>query len=167
MEKEMYDNPLSDMFLTKQCLTELFCNTEDITRLVPHCFDTPYIEGAAIDSDCAIFVDTSIIKVSQRMKQVGIHIFVVCPKESIKLNEEDADYYQSMGIYGNRVDSAIQAISSVLHNPEIMEEMKKKYFIGDLTLTENEPVKDFSPDSQFYGKCMSYTYQSFYQRKKL
>lgn len=167
MEKEMYDNPLSDLFLTKQCLTELFCNTEDIARLAPCCFDTPYIEGAISDNGCAIFVDTNVMKVSQRMKQVGINIFIVCPKESIQLSVEDADYYQSMGIYGNRVDSAIQAISSVLHNPAIIEEMKKKYFIGDLTFAENEPVKDFSPDSPFYGKCMSYTYQSFYQRKKL
>ena len=167
MEKEMYNNPLSDLFLTKQCLTELFCNTETIAKLAPQCFDTPYIEGAVSDSDCSIFVDANVMKVSQRMKQVGLNIFVVCPKESIKLSKEDADYYQSIGIYGNRVDSAVQAISSVLHNPEIMEEMKKKYFIGDLTFAENEPVKDFSPDSQFYGKCMSYTYQSFYQRKKL
>ncbi len=42
---EQYYNPLSDLGKIKESLIALFYNTEDLTRLVPHCFDTPYIEG--------------------------------------------------------------------------------------------------------------------------
>ena len=45
MMPEQYYNPLSDLGKIKESLIALFYNMEDLTRLVPHCFDTPYIEG--------------------------------------------------------------------------------------------------------------------------
>lgn len=115
---EQYYNPLSDLGKIKESLIALFYNTEDLTRLVPHCFDTPYIEGMTMGHDSAIFVETYLTKaVSQRIKEVGIDICVLCHKDSIGLSESDKEYYQSKGIYGNRIDSSIQVIHSSILAP--------------------------------------------------
>ncbi len=68
--------------------------------------------------DSAIFVETYLTKaVSQRIKEVGIDICVLCHKDSIGLSESDKEYYQSKGIYGNRIDSSIQVIHSSILPP--------------------------------------------------
>lgn len=173
MMPEQYYNPLSDLGKIKESLIALFYNTEDLTRLVPHCFDTPYIEGITMGHDSAIFVETYLTKaVSQRIKEVGIDICVLCHKDSIGLSESDKEYYRSKGIYGNRIDSSIQVIHSSILAPRATDDIKEalsvfgKYSIGGLTLSsEKEPLKPYSQGAGFYGKCLSYTYQSFHQRK--
>lgn len=200
MAKEKYYDPLSDMAMIKESLVSLFCDTEDITRLIMpqldnedftfeqnwyggkfdkniygktdiqtligHCFDTPYIEGTVSDNRCAIFIETYLTKVeNQKIKQVGVDIFVIAHKDSVRLSDEDKDYYKSIGVYGNRVDSAVQVINSTINDEKIMEAIKKRYSIGDLTFTERNPVKQYIPGTKFYGKCLSYTYNTFYQRK--
>ena len=200
MAKEKYYDPLSDMAMIKESLASLFCDTEDITRLIMpqldnedftfeqnwyggkfdkniygktdiqtligHCFDTPYIEGTVSDNRCAIFIETYLTKVeNQKIKQVGVDIFVIAHKDSVRLSDEDKDYYKSIGVYGNRVDSAVQVINSTINDEKIMEAIKKRYSIGDLTFTERNPVKQYIPGTKFYGKCLSYTYNTFYQRK--
>jgi hypothetical protein len=200
MAKEKYYDPLSDMAMIKESLMSLFCDTEDLTRLIMptidndnftweqnwyggtfnkniygkteittligHCFDTPYIEGTVTDNRCAIFIETYLTKVdSQKIKQVGVDIFIVSHKDSVRLSDEDKKYYKSIGIYGNRVDCAMQVINSTINNQKIMEAINKKYSIGDLTFTERNPVKQYVPGTKFYGRCLSYTYNTFYQRK--
>lgn len=169
---EKYYNPLSDMGRIKESLITFFYRTEDLTRLIAHCFDTPYIEGIAADHDSAIFVETYLTKkTSQRIKEVGIDICVLCHKDSIKLSEADKAYYQSKGIYGNRIDSSIQVIHSSLFAPQMINDSKgeapfAKYSFGGLSLsTEKDPLTTYSPGAGFYGKCLSYTYQSFHQRR--
>lgn len=169
---EQYYNPLSDMGRIKESLIALFCNTEDLTRLIPHCFDTPYIEGMTLGYDSAIFVETYLTKAaSQRIKEVGLDICVLCHKDSIGLAEADKAYYQSKGIYGNRIDSSIQVIHSSILAPQAMNGMQgahsfEKYSIGGLTLSsEKNPLKLYSPGAGLYGKCLSYTYQSFHQHR--
>lgn len=200
MAKEKYYDPLSDMAMIKESLMSLFCDTEDLTRLIMptidndnftweqnwyggtfnkniygkteittligHCFDTPYIEGTVTDNRCAIFIETYLTKVdSQKIKQVGVDIFIVSHKDSVRLSDEDKKYYKSIGVYGNRVDCAMQVINSTINNQKIMEAINKKYSIGDLTFTERNPVKQYVPGTKFYGRCLSYTYNTFYQRK--
>lgn len=200
MAKKKYYDPLSDMAMIKESLMSLFCDTEDITRLIMpqlddenftfeqnwyggnfdkniygktdiktligHCFDTPYIEGTVSDNRCAIFIETYLTKVeNQKIKQVGVDIFIVAHKDSVRLSEKDKEYYESVGIYGNRVDSAMQVINSTINDERIMKAINKKYSIGDLTFTERNPVKQYVPGTKFYGRCLSYTYNTFYQRK--
>ena len=137
-----------------------------IKNLIGHCFDIPYVEGTISDNRCAIFMETHLLKVeNQHIKQVGLDIFVVCHKDAVRLSKDEKDYYNSIGIYGNRVDSAIQAINSTINNKNLMKGIKEKYSIGELTFVERNPLKQYIPATKFYGKCLSYTYQSFYQRK--
>ncbi len=191
---EQYYNPLSDMSRIKTNLMSLFCDTEDITRLIMpkldnenytleqnwyggkfetstlpgHCFDTPYIEGAMTDNNCAIFIETYLTKAAnQHIKEVGLDICVICHKDSIRLSADDTEYFHSKGIYGNRIDSSIQAINSSILHSQIADDIRRKYAIGDIRLSlEENPLKQYSQEPNFYGKCLSYTYQSFYQRKK-
>lgn len=200
MAKEKYYDPLSDMAMIKESLMFLFCDTEDITRLimpqldnnhftfeenwyggsfdknvygdteienlVGHCFDTPYIEGTVTDNRCAVFIETYLTRVdNQHFKQVGVDIFIIAHKDTVKLSDEDKRYYKSKGIYGNRVDSAVQVINSTINNEETMNAIKKKYSIGNLSLSERNPIKQYAPGTKFYGKCLSYVYDTFYQRK--
>lgn len=159
-------NQLSDLGKIKETLVSLFQTDADIAKLSPNCFDTPYIEGIITDSDCGIFVETHLIKVAnQRFKEVGVNIYVVCHKDSIALSEEDNTYFNSVGIYGNRIDSTVQAIHAAIINPETMTEIKKRLSIGDLTLIEEEPIKLYLTGTDFYGKQMSYTYQAFFHKK--
>lgn len=138
----------------------------EIENLIGHCFDTPYIEGTVTDNRCAIFIETYLISVNnQHVKEVGVDIMVVCHKDSVRLPKEDKEYYKSIGVYGNRVDSAIQVINSSILESEIMTEIKKKYSIGDMNLAERNPLKQYVPGTKFYGKCLSYIYHTFYQRK--
>lgn len=156
---DTYTNPLSDMGKIKETLVSLFQNNSDITKLASYFYDTPYIEGIITDNGCSIFLETRLIKVAnQRIKEVGVDIYVVCHKDSIALSDEDMAYYNSIGLFGNRMDCAIQAIHSSIVN-------FKTYSIGDLTLVTERPIKQFLTESNFYGKKMSYTYQAFYQKK--
>lgn len=137
-----------------------------LTTLPGHCFDTPYIEGILTDDRCALFLETCVTKIAnQHIKEVGIDITILCHRDSVRLSEEDREYYHSIGIYGNRVDSVIQAINATLMDPEIMTALKDSYSIGALTFTEENPIKPYIPGNDFYGKCLSYTYQAFYRRK--
>lgn len=146
--------------------TETINGETKITNLIGHCFDIPYVEGTISDNRCAVFMETHLLKVeNQHIKQVGLDIFVVCHKDAVKLSKEEKEYYNSIGIYGNRVDSAIQAINSTINNKLLMKGIKEKYSIGELTFVERNPLKQYIPATKFYGKCLSYTYQSFYQRK--
>lgn len=163
---EKYYDALSDMSRIKESLIGVFEATPDITGLIAHCFDTPYIEGSISDNKSAIFIDTSLIKSdNQHIKEVGIDIFVICHKDFIKLSEEETNYYHSIGIYGNRLDSAIQAINATINKKSTMDIIKGTYSIGNLTFAEKEPIKQYASETDFYGKCLSYTYQSFYKRK--
>lgn len=138
----------------------------EIETLIGHCFDTLYIEGTVTDNRCAIFVETYLIRIeNQHIKEVGVDIMVVCHKDSVKLSKEDTEYYESIGIYGNRVDSAVQVINSSILNNRIMTKIKEKYSIGNLNLIERNPLQQYVPGTKFYGKVLHYTYQTFYQRK--
>lgn len=199
MTEKSYD-PLSDMSRIKESLMYLFCDFEDITRLIMptldntnftweqnwyggtfdknikgqteittllgHCFDTPYIEGTVTDNRCAIFIETYLINVkNQHIKEVGVDIMVICHRDSVRLSDDDRKYFESIGVYGNRVDSAIQLINSSILNHNVMDGIKEKYSIGDMNLIEENPLQQYVPGTKFYGKVLHYTYQTFYQRK--
>ena len=197
---EKYYNPLSDMSRIKTSLISLFCDLDDLTKLimprldnanftfeenwfggkydkdkygnteivdlVGHCFDTPYIEGTVTDNRCAIFIETYVTKVeNEHLKEVGVDIFVVCHKDAVRLSKEDKKYFESIGVYGNRVDSAVQVINSSILNHFVMDGIKKKYSIGAISLVERNPIQQYVPGTKFYGKVLHYNYQTFYQRK--
>ena len=82
-----------------------------------------------------------------------------------RLSNEDKKYYKSKGVYGNRVDCATQVINSSINDEKIMEAIKKKYSIGNLAFSDRNPVKEYAPGTKFYGKVLSYVYDTFYQRK--
>ena len=67
-----------------------------ITDLVGHCFDTPYIEGTVTDNRCAIFVETYLLKVeNQHIKEVGVELYnqmLVEAVNKIKSNKELSNY---------------------------------------------------------------------------
>lgn len=134
------------------------------TTLTGHCFDTPYIEGTLIDKGCAVYIETYLTKAANsRIKEVGVDITVLCHRDSVRLSEEDKKYYNSIGVYGNRVDSAIQVINSLILNSEI----KSQYSIGNMNLSEEKPIAQYTSCADFYGKSISYRYQTFYQKKTL
>lgn len=196
----MIYNPLSDMSRIKESLCSLFCDDEDIGRLVMpipddpdftweqnwyggkmektvsgqtkvttllgHCFDVPYMEGTVTDNRCAIFVETQLLRVPNKfLKEVGIDISIVCHKDAVSLSGEESSYFHAKGIYGNRVDCLCQAINSSILNPQIMETIQRKYSIGELQLSEKEPVRLYVPGTRFYGKILSFSYHTNYQTK--
>lgn len=145
--------------------TNIYGNTES-GKLVGHCFDTSYIEGAITDNRCAMFIETYVTKVAnQRIKEVGVDVFVICHKDSMRLSEADKTYYESIGVYGNRVDSAIQVINASILNSNMMNTIREKYAIGNMNLSEENPLQQYVAGTDFYGKVLHYTYQAFYQRK--
>lgn len=169
MSEKYYDS-LSDMSRIKDSLKSLFLDTADIVRLIipdmEHCFDTPYIDGALADKDFAVFIETYLTKVeNQHIKEVGVDIMAVCRKDALILSDEDKNYFNSIGVFGNRVDSAIQVINSTVLNQSALDMIKEKYSIGNMLLAKENPVKPYIPDKSFYGKCLSYTYQTFLRRK--
>lgn len=162
---EIYYNPLSDIGKIKENLIYILSNNADVIRLADSFYDTPYTNGMISDNNCAIYIDTHLLKVTnQRIKEVGVDVYVVCHKDLIALSEEDKTYFNSIGIYGNRVDSMVQAIHSAIIGSDAKDEIKKNYSIGNFTFIEEKPIKSFSPGTDFFGKQMSYTYQAFYQR---
>ncbi len=140
----------------------------EIITLSGHCFDTPYIEGAMAADSCAIFIETYLTKMeNQHIKEVGLDISVICHKDLIRLSTDDSEYYHAKGIYGNRVDSSIQIIHSSLLDSPMTDDIRKKYSIGNISLSlEKNPLKQYCQGKDFYGKCLSYTYQAFYRHKK-
>lgn len=190
---EKYFNPLSDMSRIKGSLMSLFCESEDITRLIMpspddadftleqnwyggtyekningqtitaaltgHCFDTPYMEGTLNSNGCAVYIETYLTKAAnQRIKEVCVDITVLCHRDFARLSETDREYYGSIGVYGNRVDCAVQAINSSILNSEIREQ----FSIGNMNLTEENPITPYAPCAEFYGKRLTYKYQTFY-----
>ena len=107
--------------------------TETAT-LMGHCFDTPYMEGAITDNRCAVFIETYLSKIeNQHIKEVSVDIMVVCHKDLSKLSETDKNYYNPTGVYGNRIDSAVQVINSLILN---FDTIKENYSIGNMNLTK-------------------------------
>lgn len=138
----------------------------EIVTLTGHCFDTPYIEGTLAEGQCAIYLESDLSKAENRhFKEAGVNIIVVCHKDVFRLSEEDKNYYNAMGVYGNRIDSAVQIIHSCILSQSITDEIKESYAIGNLNLSVENPLKQYIVNAGFYGKCLSYTYHSFYQRK--
>lgn len=138
----------------------------EIVTLTGHCFDTSYIEGTLAEGQCAIYLESDLSKAENRhIKEVGVNITVVCHKDAIRLSEEDKNYYNAMGVYGNRVDSAVQIIHSCILSQSMAGEIKESYAIGNLDLAVENPLRQYAADAGFYGKCLSYTYHSFYRRK--
>lgn len=157
---EMSYNPLFDMGKTKETLVALLGNSNDLKKLATRIIDTPYVQGTVAENESAIFIDTHLRKVSnQRLKEVGTEIYVVCHKDALTLSEDDKTHFRSIGVYGNRVDCIVQIIHSI-----ILETQNRT--IGDMNLLNEEPIKPYSPDVDLIGKQMSYTCQTFYQRKK-
>lgn len=139
----------------------------ETVKLTGHCFDIPYMEGIITDNRCAVFIESCLAKItSQRIRETKVEICVMCHKDSLRLSDEDMEYYNAKGIYGNRVDSALQMIHTTIIKPETMDGMIKKYSIGNMNLSEENPLKPHTAGNGFYGKCLSYTYQSFYRRNR-
>lgn len=135
-------------------------------RLIGHCFDVPYSDGILTDKRCAIFIETCITKIANRhIKEVGVDISVICHKDLLYMSEEETEYFNAAGIYGNRIDSTVQAINSTIMSADTENLIKELYSVGSLILSEKDPVRQCASGSEFYGKCLSYTYQSFYHRK--
>lgn len=131
------------------------------TTLIGHCFDTPYIEGTLSANGCAVYIETYLTKMAnQRIKEVGVDITVLCHRDCVRLSDDEKQYYNSIGVYGNRVDSAIQLINSSILNSEI----KDQYSIGNMNMAEENPITRYMSGADFYGKCLSYKYQTFYRK---
>lgn len=157
---EIRCNPLSDMGKMKETLVALLGNNEDMKKLASHITDTPYAQGDVTENESGIFIDTHLRKVSnQRLKEVGTEIYVVCHKDALTLSDDEKTYFRNIGVYGNRVDCMVQMIHSM-----ILE--TRDISIGDMNLVDEEPIKPYSPEGNYLGKQISYTCQSFYQRKK-
>lgn len=199
MAINIYD-PLSDLARIKLSLSSMFCDNEDITRLVMpslddsdftweenwyggnfketitgktkivtligHCFDTPYIEGTVTDNRCAIFIETTLESVpNQFIKEVSVDVSVICHRGSVRISKEDKAYYESKGIYGNRVDCLCQLINSSILSPRIMDGIMRKYSIGKMKLSDGNPIRLYVPGTKFYGKILRYNYYTNYQTK--
>lgn len=180
---EKYYDSLSDISRLKGRLMSLFYSQEELVRLIMpepddenftreqnwyggHCFDTSYIEGTLPDGQCAVYIDSYLSRVENRhLKEAVLDIMVVCHRDALKLSEEDKNHYNEMGVYGNRVDCAVQLIHSYILSQSMADEIKQGYAVGNLNLTVENPLKQYATDAGFYGKCLSYTYHSFYQRK--
>ena len=157
---EMHCNPLSDMGKLKETLVALLENSEDMKKLALHIIDTPYVKESIAENESGVFIDTHLRKVSnQRFKEVGTDIYVVCHKDALTLSEDEKTYFRNIGVYGNRVDCIVQIIHSLILETQNIR-------IGDMNLVDEEPIKPYSPEENLLGKQMSYTCQSFYQRKK-
>ena len=135
--------------------------------LTGHCFELPYLEGAVPDSRCALFIEPQLLKVPNRfLKEVGVAVTVFCHKYLLHLSVPEKEYFASRGIYGNRTDCLCQTIDRLIMSLTVTDSIKKNYAIGDMQLSEKEPVKLPEPGSGFYGKILSYTYHSNYQIRK-
>ena len=157
---EIRCNPLSDMGKMKERLVTLLENSQDVKKLAPHITDAPYVQGSVAENESGIFIDTHLRKVSnQRLKEVGTEIYVVCHKDALTLSEDEKTYFRNIGVDGNRVDCIVQMIHSLILETRDIR-------IGDMNLVDEEPIKPYSPEGYFIGKQMSYTCQSFYQRRK-
>ena len=157
---EIRYNPLSDMGRMKETLVALLGNSEDIKKLAPHITDMPYVQGSIAENESSIFMDTRLRKVpNQRLKEVGTEIYVVCHKDALTLSEDEKAYFRSIGVYGNRVDCIVQMVHSIILETQNIS-------IGDMDFIDEEPIKPYIPEVDFIGKQMSYTCQTFYQRKK-
>lgn len=163
---EIRYNPISDLGKMKETLVALLSDNENINRLTQHCVNTPYMKGSIAENESGIFIDTHLIKVSnQRIKEVGVEVYIVCHKDALSLSAADKEYFSNMDVHGNRADCIVQMVHSAILEAQNMEELKKKYTIGEMNLIEAEPIKQYMPEDDYCGKQMSFTCQSFYQRK--
>lgn len=165
MEEKTYHS-LSDMGVIKEELISLFSKTETISKLSDGFFDIPYAKEVMTDMGCAVFVETCLTGLEGgRIKEVALDISVICPENTSKLTGEQLTYYHSLGIYGNRVDCILQAIHSTITDSDAVNNLKKKFCIGSLTLVPKNPVEKCDTDAGFYGKQLHYSYRSFFSPK--
>lgn len=128
-------------------------------ELVGHCFTVPYVNSAIMDNRCIICMESYLTELpNDSNKRISLEISVLCHRSSVKLTDEETEKYHELGMYGNRIDVALQAINLALLDKKISD----KFGIGRIRLRERNPVIAFSGGVDFHGKSLCYIVDDFY-----
>lgn len=128
---------------------------KEIVKLKGRLFDVPFIYSTITDSINSICLDTNIEKDNVSTKEMSITFNVMCHKSNLKLDNDIKTKYRKLGYTGNRLDIIVAILGDILNRTDKIKN------IGQLIPKVYNPVASYFPNSDFFGKVMSYTCSDF------
>ncbi len=122
-------------------------------------FDHDFVDDTVKEKKTFVFVDVDIPSVHKNIfMDFNLYVFVFTDKSLVRLNQWSSPTSQEvkeMGYFatdtfGNRIDALCDCVD------ETLNENEKIYGLGDVTPSPRNHLSTYRPNSQYYGKCLSY-----------
>lgn len=130
------------------------------TWLTRHCLDVPYLDEQITDERSLLLIECLPLTAGE-IRSYSITVTACCHRNLINLSAADrADLNTRFGLTGNRVDMMVMAVNQALSK----ESASRSFGIGKLRPAAEKPVVSFIPNTQFYGKTL--TFEVFEMRRR-
>lgn len=130
------------------------------TWLTRHCLDVPYLDDQITDERALLLIECLPLTAGE-IRSYALTITACCHRNLINLSTADrADYHTRYGLTGNLVDMIVMAVNQALSK----DSAARSFGIGKLRPASEKPVTSFIPNTQFYGKTL--TFEVFEMRKR-
>lgn len=129
-----------------------------------HVFDYNFIDDTVTQEKTFVFVDTDITRIRNNMfTDFNLYIFIFTAKSLVRLNTssiptakqvKDMGYFAS-ATHGNRIGVLCDCIDRILNGSN------KFKSIGDVKADPSSHMTFYSPNSNYYGKCLKYNISNY------
>lgn len=127
----------------------------ELVKLEGHLHDVPFVYATVTDTRNVICIDDNITRNNQSTKELSVTLYVMCHKNSLKLDSKTRKKYKKLGYIGrNRLDIAVALVGDIINHSDIKS-------IGKLQPTINNPTQSYFPNSEYFGKVLTYTTSDF------
>ena len=129
-----------------------------------HIFDHNFVDETTMDEKTFVFEETTIDNVYQNMfVNFSLYICIFTKKNLVRLNRtsvptakevRDMGYFAS-NVNGNRIDVLCDIVDRIINGNSSLNSL------GDIKPADRNFMTLFTPNVNYYGKCLKYTVQNY------
>jgi len=128
-----------------------------------HIFDYQFVNDTTKDKKTFIFVETDINNIRDNMfTDFNLYVCIFTDKDLVRLSDRSSPTVQEVrdmgyfaGTYANRIDVLCDIVDRILNGTD------KIKGIGDVKPASPGYVTMYTPNRQYYGKCLKYRISNF------
>lgn len=126
-------------------------------------FDYNFVNETTTDEKTFVFIETTINNISQNIVSFSLYISIFAKKNLIRLSKGstptakevmDMGYFVS-SINGNRIDVLCEIVDMIINGNSSLPAL------GNIKPAANNFMTVFTPNKNYYGKCLKYTVQNY------
>ena len=126
-------------------------------------FDYNFVNETTTDEKTFVFVETTINNVSQNIVNFSLYISIFAKKNLIRLSKSSTPTtkevmdmgYSVSSINGNRIDVLCEIVDRTINGNSSLNSL------GDIKPADRNFMTVFTPNVNYYGKCLKYTVQNY------